>query len=271
MRRKENGKNRGIWHGELFREFEFSHSIKKGGEIIEEFFQGTILVKKEEKKQRIDSSKLPVLVSRSRLEKLGRLPSKGDVLFIKGPWRVYDNKNKQTGKTKSEQFILAKGIELHEKYTVSTRNKLELEGVLVKKLFKFKRKEDGTPIRDEGGKLVPRLDDENKLIHTTRENKEGKVVNDFFVAINREIYKKDEDGRIITKNEKPIVQKKETDYVPCIAYFDLAKQVAYEIDIGERVVVEGYAREREIYNYGKQKKVYEIVIEKIETKTIKHQ
>lgn len=247
MENKKLGRNRGIWSGVVVSELTFDHSVKDrvSGEVIESFLVMEVEVTITNKQgDLIDTSVLPCMVAQSAVDKLTRRPRLGDVVFMKGPWRAYDVREADTGRTQLEQNALVKVLEVHDTYPVRTRNKFEFKGVLVKKLYKFMRDAEGVPLKDETGKLLPKLDVEGNMEYTVRRNKEGKRVNDFIVAINR---------------------TNGSDYVPCIAYSKMAGVVAEDIPIGSEVEGVGYIRARRFEDrHGNKQVAYETVVTALE-------
>jgi hypothetical protein len=247
MKKRKLGKNHGVWCGKVATEMEFSHEVKdrNNGEIIDKFFKLYIDVEIRNKNDvLIDLSRLPVTVSQNNLDALDKELEIGDIVFIKGSWRAYDYKNKDTNRNKLDQTSYVKILEVHDDYQVRTRNKFEFEAILVKKLYEFERLEDGTPVKDEKGRLIPKLDEEGKEIYTVRKNKEGKVVNDFIIAINR---------------------PNGSDYIPCISYGKLAKAIASDIEVGSEVEGSGYIRERRYTDRnGNDRVAYEAVVTSIQ-------
>jgi len=255
MEKRKLGKNRGVWYGKVVSELTFSHDVKdrKTGEVVESFYSFQIQTEIIDRKgNTIDASIVPVTVPTSKLqeikpevEAITEKISVGDLVFLKGSWRAYDYKDSQSSRTRLEQNAYVKIIEVHDDFQVRTRNKFEFEGVLVKKLYEFERKEDGAPVKDEKGRLVPKTDEEGNIKYVVRKNKEGKVVNDFIVAINR---------------------PNGSDYIPCIAYTRLATKIAKEIPVGAEVEGAGYIRAREYQSGGVTRLAYEAVVTSLEVK-----
>lgn len=244
MTKRKLGRNRGVWCGTVQNEPVFSHEIvdNETDEVIETFYTFEIETEIHNKNNElIDSSTLPIVVSKTKLEELKEEISIGKIVFVKGFWRTYDQKDRTDSRLK--QNVFAKKIELHTEYPVKTRNKFEFEGVLVKKLYKFKRDEDGKPLKDEEGRLIPKLDEEDNIRYTVRRNKEGKLVNDYIVAINR---------------------PSGSDYIPCLSYVPLGQKIAKEIEIGEEIKGSGYIRGRKYEDRnGIMRMAYEVVITRL--------
>lgn len=251
MKKRKLGKNRGIWCGTVATPLEFSHELKNQdtGEVIERFMKFNVIAEiKNKKGDIINHSKLPAIIAASKLDALEVTVEVGQIVFLKGSWRTYDNSdhNGNSGGTRLEQNIYVNSIEVHEDYPVKTRNKYEFDGVLVKKLFEIERDEKGNKVKDEQGRLVPKKDEEGNLKYTVRKNKaENQTVNDFIVAINR---------------------PNGSDYVPCIAYRRLAHFIAEEVEIGAEVSGFGYIRSREYESRGQMQVAYEAVITHLEVK-----
>lgn len=247
MNKKKLGKNHGVWCGTVASELEFSHDIKhrESDEVIEVFYKFYLDVEKRNKKEEIvDRSLLPVTVSQSNINELGRELSIGTIVFIKGSWRAYDYKNKETSKVKLEQTAYVKIMEAHDDFEVKTRNKFDFSGTIVRKLFEFERDGNGKGLKNDKGQLVPKKDELGNIIYAIRKNKEGKIVNDVTVVINR---------------------PNGSDYIPCIAFDRLAKKIKNEIDINSEVEGSGYIRVREYKNRnGVVEKAYEAVITSIQ-------
>lgn len=252
MKHRKLGKNRGVWCGTVVSGLEFSHELvdRKSGEVVDRFYNLEIMTEITDKEgQVIDVSNLPVTLSvkklvniRPEVDNVEEKLMTGDIVFIKGSWRTYDNKENDA--TKLEQYAYVKVIELHNEYTVKVRNKFEFEGVLVKKLYEIARDGENNPFKDEEGRLVPALDEEGRMKYTVRKNKEGKIVNDYIVAINR---------------------PNGSDYVPCLSYKGLAKYISKEIEVGSEVQGSGYIRTRKYTDkYGRNRVAYEAVINRLE-------
>jgi hypothetical protein len=239
---KKIGKNLGVWYGEMVGELEFSHEVKErsSGKIIERFLRCNIRTEILNKRgEMIDSSIIPVTVSENKINELAKRPEAGDILFLKGSWRAYDYKKGAGGKTKLEQTAYAKFIELHTSYQMKVRNKFDFEGVLVRKLYECEREENGKPKKDQQNRLIPRLDENGAVKYTVRKNKEGKVVNDITIAVNR---------------------PNGSDYLPAIAYKKLAVYISKQVDIYAEVEGSGYIRSRNITKNGIEEMVYEVVV-----------
>jgi len=255
MEKRKLGKNRGVWYGTVISAVEFSHEVKdrKSGEVVERFYTFNIEAEIKDKKGNVvNTSVLPITVPESKLSEIKpeitEVTQKvkiGDLVFLKGSWRAYDYRNPNTSRTHLEQNAYIKTIEVHDDFQVRTRNKFEFEGVLVKKLYEFERDENGTPIKDEKGRLVPKTDEEGNIKYVVRKNKEGKIVNDFIVAINR---------------------PNGSDYIPCLAYKRLATDIAKEIEVGSEVEGAGYIRARYYQSGGTDRVAYEAVITSLTAK-----
>lgn len=249
MEKRKLGKNRGVWYGKVVSEVKFSHEVKdrNSNEVVEKFYTFDVETEITDKKGNVvNVSVLPVTLPESKLNEVKpeitdvtKKLELGNLVFLKGSWRAYDYRNPDTRKTQLEQNAYIKIIEVHDEYQVKTRNKFEFEGVLVKKLYEFERNEDGRPLKDEKGRLIPKVDEEGNIKYVVRKNKEGKVVNDFIVAINR---------------------PNGSDYIPCIAYKKLATQIAKEIEVGSEVEGSGYIRARYYQSGGVDRVAYEAVI-----------
>lgn len=249
MEKRKLGKNRGIWYGIVVSELEFSHEIKdrKTNEIVEKFYTFDVEVETVDwKGNLINKSVLPITLSETKLSEIKpevqdvtKKLEIGNLVFLRGSWRAYDYRNPKTRKTQLEQNAYVKVIEVHDDYQVKTRNKFEFQGVLVKKLYEFERDENGVPLKDEKGKLISKKDEDGNVKYVVRKNKEGKVVNDFIVAINR---------------------PNGSDYIPCIAYKKLANEIAKEIEVGSEIEGSGYIRARYYQSGGAERVAYEAVI-----------
>ena len=242
MSKRKLGKNRGIWCGVVVSKLEFSHELKKRDDdtVIERFYKFDIETEiKTKQGEVIDTSILPVVISETKLNDLEERIEVGKIVFLIGSWRTYDHPDVVDVKKRLEQNIFVKSIEIHKEFSVNTRNKFEFEGVLVKKIFEVERDAENRPLKDAQGKLIPKKDDEGNLKYSVRVNKEGQIVNDMIIAINR---------------------YNGSDYVPCIAYRRLASYIAEKVDIASEVVGSGYIRMRE-YEFAGQKRVaYEAVV-----------
>ena len=227
MKKRKLGKNHGVWSGSVISALEFSHEVKdrKTNEIVERFYkfyiETEISYEKDGELRVVDKSTLPVTVSETNLRELNPEAVEatetlvlGDIVFIKGSWRAYDYKSKDENRTRLDQTAYVKIIEKHSDFQVRTRNKFEFEGVLVKKLYEYEKGEGGRAVRDDKGRLVPKKDEEGNDVFTVRKNREGKIVNDFTIAINR---------------------PNGSDYIPCIAYGRLAKHIAKNVDRGAEI------------------------------------
>lgn len=250
MKKRTLGKNHGVWSGRVVSPLEFSHEIvnKETEEVIEKFYKLFIEVEiKNKRDELIDSSVLPVTVSsrnikevKPEVENVEEALVVGEILFIKGSWRAYDYKDQNTLRSKLEQTAYVKVLEVHDGFQVRTRNKFEFEGTLVKKLYEPERDENGNAKKDEKGRLIPKLDEDGKEIYTVRKNREGKVVNDFIVAINR---------------------PNGSDYIPCIAYGKLAKYIASNVEKTSEIEGSGYIRTRKFKDgRGNERVAYEAVV-----------
>lgn len=261
MKKKKLGKNHGIWCGEVVADLTVSHEIRdrETKEVIETFYKTEIQVEiRNVEDVLINKSLLPVTVSQSNLNTLGKELEIGDIVFIKGSWRAYDYKNKETNRTKLDQTAFVKIIEIHDEYEIRTRNKIEFQGTLVKKLTDVERTESGEKVFDSRGKAVPKRDEDGNIVYAVRKNKEGKIVNDFTIAINRP-------NGSSRPDESGFAENVSSDYIPCISYGKLARKVADEIRVGAEVVGSGYIRARH-YNdrNGNPRVAYEAVITTIE-------
>lgn len=249
MKKRKLGKNRGIWCGVVISELELSHELKRQEDdtVIERFFKFDVETEIKNKKGELkDQSTLPVIISETKLNELDEKLEVGKIVFLKGSWRTYDHSHPQDVKTRLEQNIYVKSIEIHNDYSVKTRNKFEFEGVLVKKLFEIERDAEGNPIKDDQGRLIPKKDENGNMKYTVRKNKEGQVVNDIIVAINR---------------------PNGSDYVPCIAFRKLANFIAEEIEVGSEVEGYGYIRTRHYEFRGENRVAYEAVVTSLNVKT----
>lgn len=248
MKKRKLGKNRGIWCGVVVSSLTLSHELKKQDEelVIERFYKFDVETEIKNKKGELrDRSILPVIISETKLNELERKPEIGTIVFLKGSWRTYDHPNDGDTRKRLEQNIYVKSIELHEEYPVKTRNKFEFEGVLVKKLFEIERDSEGKALKDDQKQLIPRKDENGNLKYTVRKNKEGQIVNDYNIAINR---------------------PNGSDYIPCLSYRKLANYIAEEVAIGAEVQGTGYIRMRK-YEFGGQTQVaYEAVVTSLEIK-----
>lgn len=248
MKKRKLGKNRGIWCGVVVSKLELSHELKKQDDdtVIERFFKFDVETEIKNKKGELkDASILPVIISETKLNELEQRPEVGKIVFLKGSWRTYDHPNSTDAKKRLEQNIYVKSIEVHNDYPVKTRNKFEFEGVLVKKIFEIERDAEGNPLKDEFGRLIPKKDEKGNAKYTVRKNKEGHIVNDFIVAINR---------------------PNGSDYVPCIAYRKLANYIAEEVEVASEVEGYGYIRMREYEFAGEKQVAYEAVITSLTVK-----
>lgn len=248
MEKRKLGKNRGIWSGIVVSALEFSHDLKNKDDnsIIERFYKFKVEVEVINKKQKTkEVSTLPVMISESKLNELDEKVTVGRIVFLKGSWRTYDNSDSPNAKTRLEQNIFVKSIEVHSEYTVRTRNKFEFEGFLVKKLFEIQRDEDGKQLKDEQGRLVPKRDEDGNLKYTVRRNKEDEVVNDMIIAINR---------------------PNGSDYIPSVAYEKMASKIATRIPVGAEIQGVGYIRSREYVFNGETRIAYEAIITELELK-----
>ena len=246
MYKTKLGKNHGVWCGTVASELEFSHDIRQrdSGDVIETFYKFYLYVEHLRKEEVIDRSTIPVTVSKSNLDALDRELTLGTIVFIKGSWRAYDYKDRKSTKVRLEQTAYVKIMEAHDDFEVKTRNKFDFSGVLERKLFEYERDEQGKPKKDEKGRLIPRLDENGNPIYAVRKNKEGKIVNDITILINR---------------------PNGSDYIPCIAYERLAKKIKNEIDLKSEVEGSGYIRVREYLDReGMTVKAYEAVITSIQ-------
>lgn len=270
MQKRKLGKNHGIWCGRVYTEPEFSHNIKnkETNEVLEEFYKFYIETETEEEHNGLtDHSILPVTVSKSNLDKLGRDLNIGNIVFVKGSWRTYDYKKQERKTSRLEQTAFVKIIEIHEEFVVKTRNKIEIEGVLVGKLYEAVKDEDGSIKKDEFGSPVPVLDENKNKVFTVRPHRDGGTVNDYMVAINRP------KGRIPLefKNDVALPKKYiQSDYIPCVSYEEMAKKVAYDIDLLSEVKGVGYIRSREYIKGGQKRTALEAVITEIWNKKEKN-
>lgn len=252
MENKTFGLNRGIWCGKVVKGTEFNHELRdrETNEVIEQYFVAELEVEFENASKTVkDVSILPVLMTKTKLDSLGGV-SEGDLLFVKGEYRAYDRRDEETGKRHTITRILAKKIEKVEGYT-RTRNKIEFYGVLKSKLYKAKFNDEGILEKDEKGRPVPVLDENNNKIPWVRRNTDGLTVNDFVLEVAKEII--DENGEVKTIY---------TDYIPMIAYGAVAWQIAKEIELETKVKSRGYIRRRPKNGY-EGEYVYEPVITRI--------
>jgi single-stranded DNA-binding protein len=244
MKKKEWGKNHGIWMGKVVSELRYSHTL----ENIDTFYTFLIEVTMENKEEKEkDVSVLPVMIGQSKLNELNETIEKGKLVFIKGSWRMYDHRSKVQVEDHLEQTAYVKKIEITSSYTVrpKNRNRLKFEGILTNKLYKILRDDHGVPLKDEQNRYIPKVDKNNRFQYTVRENKEGKIVNDYKIVIHR---------------------PSNHDYIHCISYDWLAQKVADEIEIGDRVTGCGYIRSRTYEKDEKKYKTYELVVTEIEKK-----
>lgn len=242
--------NRGVFCGDIVDQPTLDHTItdSKGNVVKEVYLVNVKVVFENSKKTVRDESELPVLLSEKQISEIGEL-EKGDIVFIKGEWRAYV-RHQENGSKSTVTRLIARKIEKVEDYT-RTRNKIEFEGYLAKKLFKAEFDEEGKLKRDENRRLIPVLDEEGKTIPWVRRNTEGFTVNDIVLRLNKEI--KGENGEVKYTYE---------DYIPAIGYGPVAWQVANEIEIGTPVSARGYLRRRPKNGY-EGEYVYEAVITRI--------
>jgi len=245
MKKRKLGRNRGIWCGKIVTNLELNHELqnKEKTHVIERFFKFFIETEVGTKDSENEkASVLPVIISETKLKEFSITPKKGDIVFLKGPWRTYDKEMPHSNRTKLEQYIFVKQIEVHEEFSVKTRNKIEFKGVLVDKIFVKERDENGHMIK-KNGKFVNVLDENEKPIPTTRK-KDGKIINDFTVAVNR---------------------PNGSDYIPAVASFKLAEFIAYQLEIGAEIECFGYTRSREyeLKSNGQVGIAYEAVINRL--------
>jgi len=247
MTEKNNGINNTVWCGEVITPLEFSHEItdKTTNEVLEKFYKFSLKTKVVTNKgKELDDSKLPMVVSEKHLEKLEKQLEVGDVVFIRGSWRAYTI-NEDTNR-KVEQVGLVNHIVHSELKDGKYLNRFDFQGYLVDKLYIPERDEaTGKPLRDpETRKFLPLLDEEGNKQWTVRLNREKKVVNDYFIAIN-------------TNNR--------SFYIPCVSYFGLAKKVAEEFNLGSELKGSGYVRSRTYSDdAGRERTVYEAVVVSLE-------
>ncbi len=251
MTEKNNGINNTVWCGEVIKPLEFSHEIPhkstdtEEDTVVEKFYKFSLKTKVVTNKgKELDDSVLPMVVSERHLEKLEKDIEVGDVVFIRGSWRAYTI-NEETNR-KVEQVGLVNHIVHSELKNGKYLNRFDFQGYLVDKLYIPQRDEaTGRPLRDpETRKFLPLLDEEGNKQWTVRLNREKKVVNDYFIAIN-------------TNNR--------SFYIPCVSYFGLAKKVAEEFNLGSELKGSGYVRSRTyVDNSGTERTVYEAVVVSLE-------
>lgn len=247
MTEKNNGVNSTVWCGEVVKPLEFSHEItnKETTEVLEKFYRFSIKTKVVTNKgKELDESTLPIVVSEKYLNTLEKPLEVGDVVFIRGSWRAY-TVSEETNR-KVEQVGFVNHIVHSELKNGKYLNRFDFQGYLVDKLYIPVRDEQtGKPMRDpETRKFVPLLDEEGNKQWTVRLNREKKIVNDYFIAIN-------------TNNR--------SFYIPCVSYFGLAKSVAEEFMLGSEVKGSGYVRSRSYKDdSGREHTVYEAVVVSLE-------
>lgn len=266
MNNQSRGKNRGIFCGKVISKLEFSHEItkRKTNEVMERFYRFYIKTETLNKnKEVISTSELPIIVSEKKLAEFEpHIPNVqdkltlGEIVFIKGPWRTH-NTYKEEGKLHVEQYAFAKVIEKHEDYPTNTRNKFEFEGVLVSKLAEIERDERGKIKFGENRKPIPVVDENGKLKAGVRINSEGKITNDYRIAINRVF----DEGKEESHNQKKVIS---SDYIHALSFNGLAQFVADKIAIGSKIKGSGYFRSRTYEKNGKTGVAYEAVITQIE-------
>jgi hypothetical protein len=250
MENKNRLVNRGVFCGKVTSDPVLDHQIKNDtGELIKEYHLVEAEVMFENKTGTVkDTSILPFLVTKEQMDEINGI-SIGDILFIKGEYRAYDRKLEE-GKRKTVTRVNCKKIEKIEDFT-RTRNKIEFEGILKSKLFKVEFNDEGQVVRDEKGKLKPVLDEDGKRISAVRKNADGHTVNDFILQVSKEVEK--EDG---------VMKSVYRDFIPCISYGPVAKQIQNEIEVDVPVKARGYIRRRPKNGYTDEY-VYEPVITRI--------
>lgn len=248
--KNKKGINKTVWCGTVVKPLEFNHELvnENTGELIDKFYRFSLKTEVSTNKGRkLDSSVLPIIVSEKYLKRLDKEIELGDKLFIRGSWRVY-SVSKNNSKRKVEQFGFVKHIEHVKEEAKKSINRFEFEGYLVTKLEEIQRDENKKLLKDEQGNFVPVLDEEGNKKYGVRLNKEKKIVNDYTVAINRTNH---------------------SDYVPCLSYFKLAKDIAENVELGSKVKGSGYVRSRsykvhEGTDYEEENTVYEAVVVSLE-------
>ena len=244
-------KNRGIWCGKIVSMPVLDHQITdhETNTVVREYYAIEIEVNYSNEKGTIkDTSILPVLVSKNKLDKIDGGLSLGDILFAKGEWRAY--KSKKSKSKKVETRIHAYYIQKQEKVT-RNQNKIELFGFLAGKLYKAEFDESGKMKYNYKGKPIHVLDENGNKIPWVRRNPEGFTVNDVYLEV--EGYKKDSNG-----NKTELKYK---DFIPCIAFGSVAWKIK-EIEQGSFVQATGYVRKRK--KNKREGYVYEVVITEIE-------
>lgn len=242
MVKKKDGKNQTVWCGEVSTPMVVSHERKNNDktEVLETFYRFDIKVEvKTNKGKVLDTSTLPMVISERMLETLEKPLEVGDVVFIRGSWRAYTVVDEETERRHVEQVGFVQYLVHSELRDGKSLNRFDFEGYLVNKLYDPVRDAEGNPVRGADGSFEPILDEEGNKKWTVRLNKEKKIVNDYTIAINR--------------NNRSF-------YIPSLSYYNLAKKVADEIGIGEKVKGSGYIRSREFEKNGKKQVVYEAVI-----------
>lgn len=264
MEKKTFGQNRGIWCGKVVEGPVFNHELRdrESQELIEEYYVVQLEVEFENAKKTVtDTSVLPVLITKTKLDSLGEV-KEGDLLFVKGEYRAYDHRDEENNKKRTITTILSKKIEKVSDFT-RTRNKIEFHGVLKSKIYKVKFDENGVIVKDEKNKPVPVVDENGNKIPSVRRNTEGKTVNDFILQVSKQIIDENDEVKTIY-----------TDYIPMIAYGSAAWQIAQEIDVDTKVMARGYVRRR-AKNGFEGEWVYEPVITRItpikETEDVKEE
>lgn len=241
------GTNRGIWCGTVVSPLELDEEATTvDGNIQEQFYRFNLAVElRDEQGNATDRSTLPVVIGDKALKTLDFYPSVGNLIHIEGSWRTQDKQQAKHQKTRLEQYILVKYIELAPESQM--KNTFLFEGVLVEKLFVLQRDGNGIPLKDEYGRLIPK----NGIIRYTVRKKDNQEMNDFKLAINR---------------------VNGSDYVPCVAYDVLANEVANEVPLRARVEGVGYIRAR-VYTDKRTllpKTAYEAVVLSLNVKEAKN-
>lgn len=242
MVKKNDGKNQTVWCGEVVKPLTFSHEITSNEtkEVIETFYRFEVKLEvKTNKGKLLDTSVLPMVVSNKFIEKLEKPLEVGDVVFIRGSWRAYTVADEETERRHVEQVGFVQYLVHSELRDGKSLNRFDFEGYLVNKLYEPVRDAEGNPVRGEDGAFEPLLNEAGKRQWTVRLNKEKKIVNDYTIAINR--------------NNRSF-------YIPSLSYYNLAKKVAEEIEVGSKVKGSGYIRSREFDKNGIKQVVFEAVV-----------
>lgn len=242
MVKKKDGKNQTVWCGEVLSPMVVSHERKNSDktEVLETFYRFNIKVEvKTNKGKVLDTSTLPMVVSEKMLETLEKPLEVGDIVFIRGSWRAYTVVDEGTERRRVEQVGFVQYLVHSELRDGKSLNRFDFEGYLVHKLYDPVRDAEGNPVRRADGSFEPNLDEDGNKQWTVRLNKEKKIVNDYTIAINR--------------NNRSF-------YIPSLSYYNLAKKIADEIGIGDKVEGSGYIRSREFEKNGEKQVVYEAVI-----------